>query len=1152
MSEFLQKSRLFSQGLLQFLVFCSLLLHPNVDAQANQPSLDLPVNISGKNIPLAQVLKAIKKQTGFTFFYSNQLLDDKEKISLDFKHARLEDVLTFLFKDRNIRYEVRGTRLLLNEKPIPAKTVTVQSPEPLDKKVADTGHVKGQVMDVDGKPLVNATVSVKGTPGRVSVTDEFGIFAIVARPGEILSISMVSMQTEEIVVPAKGTINATLKVKKDNMDEAVVVGYGKQKKLTVTGAVSSVNMADMRTPVPSLSNALAGKVAGIISVQSSGEPGYDNSTFTIRGISTFTGNSSPLIIVDGVQREDVNSTYGGAFNNIDPEDVASISLLKDASSTAMYGAKGANGVLIITTKRGQAGKAKISLKAETGMTGFTKTPKMLDGVNYMKLLNEAKVNSGSAPLYSDEQIQKTASGLDPYLYPNVNWIDAVYRKSSSLTNVNLNVNGGSEAVRYYLSASFYNQDGPYKVSNQNGFNPNLNFKRYDFRSNVDVNITKTTLLQMNLGAMLVNSKYPGISAANLWYISYATTPVGFPTKYPDGKWAGPVNNGGNNPLNEVQNDGYSTEFRPSVQSVFTVTQKLDVITKGLSAYGRFSFDSYGEFDNSRTHANDLWNASGRDAATGQLLYNQTRVGSQFLGYSQSSTGERIMYLEGNINYEKSFGDHHIGAMVLYNMRNRLVSTAGDVIGSIPYRNEALAGRLTYSYNDRYLAEVNAGYTGSENFEPGKKFGFFPAVSAGWVISKERFFDAASRNISLLKIRGSYGIVGNDQIGDPTQVNRFPYLTQIGGGNTAGFGLNGTEYYGQTENVIGVQNLTWEKSYKSDLGLEIGILNKLNIIADIFKDRRKNILIQRGTVASIAGYNGSRIFANLGEMNNLGMDASVEYNDKIGKVGLRLFGNVTYSHNKIVFQDEPARKYAYQRGTGHQYGEFTGYIDDGLFKDQNDVNSSPVQTFNPVYAGDIKYKNLNPKDDNVIDTYDWEYLGKSWFPTWLYGAGFTVSYHNFDLSLFFQGTFGSSIMANGSWFAGNGWGADGVGVVPFSGIGQYPNNTLANVEDRWTPANPRQNAYYPRLTMGSLSDNNYLSSTRWLKNGDYLRLKQSSIGYTLSSATLKKGGLSSLYFYLSGQNLLTFSKFKLWDPEMGSNGAKYPITRMVTCGIRAQF
>jgi hypothetical protein len=283
-----------------------------------------------------------------------------------------------------------------------------------------------------------------------------------------------------------------------------------------------------------------------------------------------------------------------------------------------------------------------------------------------------------------------------------------------------------------------------------------------------------------------------------------------------------------------------------------------------------------------------------------------------------------------------------------------------------------------------------------------------------------------------------------------------------------------------------------------------------------------------------------------------MDASVEYNDKIGKVGLRLFGNVTYSHNKIVFQDEPARKYAYQRGTGHQYGEFTGYVDDGLFKDQNDVNSSPVQTFNPVYAGDIKYKNLNPKDDNVIDTYDWEYLGKSWFPTWLYGAGFTVSYHNFDLSLFFQGTLGSSIMANGSWFAGNGWGADGVGVVPFSGIGQYPNNTLANVEDRWTPANPRQNAYYPRLTMGSLSDNNYLGSTRWLKNGDYVRLKQSSIGYTLSSTTLKKGGLSSLYFYLSGQNLLTFSKFKLWDPEMGSNGAKYPITRMVTCGIRAQF
>jgi len=1151
MREFPQNGPFLLKRLFRLLVFgfCIVLSGAGARAQAVAPSLQSTVSVSGDNIPLAQVFKSIKKQTGLTFFYSNQLLDDKERVSLHFQNARLEDVLTHLFKDRNINYEMRGRRLLLNERRPPLKAAPEQPQKVADKGLTDSINVKGQVMDPDGKPLYGVSVVINHS-NRGAVTDEFGTFTLHAFMGDTLRFSMVGMVPDMIRVNNAKILKVTLQASVSKMNEAVVVGYGRQRKITVTGSVASVNMADMRTPVPSLTNALAGKVAGIISVQSSGEPGYDNSTFTIRGIGTFTGNSSPLIIVDGVQREDVNSTYGGAFNNIDPEDVASISLLKDASSTAIYGAKGANGVLIITTKRGQAGKAKISLKAETGLTGFTRTPKMLNGVNYMKLLNEARANMGFAANFSDEQIQKTASGLDPSLNPSVNWIDAVYKKNSSLTNANLNVNGGSEAVRYYISASYYNQEGPYRVSNMNDFNPNLNFKRYDFRSNVDVNVTKTTMLQLNLGAMLVNSRYPGISSAKLWYLSYATTPVGFPIKYPDGKWAGPVNNGGNNPLNEVQNNGYSTQFRPSVQSVFTVTQKLDMLIKGLSAYGRFSFDSYGQFNISRTHANDLWFATGRDAGDGHLLYNQTRVGSQFLDYGESSTGERVMYLEGNLSYERSLGSHSIGAMLLYNVRNRLVSTSGSVVGSIPYRNQALAGRLTYSFRDKYLAEVNAGYTGSENFEPGKKFGLFPSASAGWVISREDFFDAFSKNFNLLKLRGSYGVVGNDNIG---QGGRFPYLTQIIGGNVTGFGLTGNRVYGQTEGTIGVQNLTWEKSYKSDIGIEVGLYNKLSLVVDVYQERRKNILIGRQSISSIAGYTNAAIYANLGEMNNRGMDASIEYNDKFGKVGLRLFGNVTYSKNKIVFQDEPSKKYGYQRGTGHRYGEFTGYVDQGLFVDRNDIDNSPVQNFNSVmYPGDIKYKNLNPKDDNVIDAYDWNYLGKSWFPSWLYGAGFTVNYHNFDLSLFFQGTLNAGIMANGSGIDGSGWGASGVGIVPFSGIGQYPNNTMAIAEDRWTKDNPRQNAYYPRLTVASLSDNNYLNSTRWLKDGAYLRVKQSSVGYTLSSAKLKKGGLSSLYFYLSGQNLLTFSKFKLWDPELGSNGAKYPITKMVTCGVRAQF
>ena len=1095
------------------------------------------ITLSKKKVSLKSVFKEIRKQSNYDFIYTDELLQNAKPVDINVKEALLDDVLDKLFQGQPLSYTIEDRTVVLKEK----TEISLKG-----KLALRTIDIRGRVVDSKGLGIPGVTVRIKGEPGG-GTTNNNGDFSIaVTSANSILIFSSTGFTTKEVSVNGQTVLNVTLTEAVDELSEVLVVGYGTQKKITVTGAISSVNMADMRTPVASLSNALAGKVAGIISMQSSGEPGYDNSQFTIRGLGTFTGSTSPLIIIDGVQRDDVNSAFGGSFNNIDPEDVASISLLKDASSTAMYGAKGANGVLIITTKRGVAGKPKISLKAETGIAGFTERPEMLDGIQYMQLFNEARTNMGLLPNFSNEQIQKTASGLDPYLYPNVNWIDEVYKDHSTLTNANLNINGGTETVRYYISSSFYNQTGPYKVEKLNGYNPNLNFKRYDFRSNIDVNVTGSTLLQLNIGAMLVNARYPGISAGSLWYQSYATTPVAFPTKYPDGKWAGPTPNGGINPLNAVQNNGYSDEFRPAVQSVFTVTQKLDVLTPGLSSYARFSFDSYGDFNNRRSGVNDNWLAIGRDG-NGELMFVQNRIGQQFLGYSQGSDGERIMYLEGNLNYDRTFSNHRIGAMFLYNMRNRLKSTAGDVINAIPFRNQSLAGRITYGYMDKYLLEVNAGYTGSENFQKGSKFGLFPSLSGGWVISNERFFKPLASTFTLLKLRGSYGVVGNDNIG---RGDRFPYLTQIGGGSSTGFGLNGMWSGGLTENLIGVENLTWEKSYKGDIGLEIGLFNKLNLIVDGFDERRKNILIMRESISSIVGLEGTPVYANIGEMSNRGMDASIEYNDQIGKVALRVFGNVTYSKNKIIFADEPARKYAYQNKAGFAQNEFLGYVADGYYTSQADIDSRPVQKFGVVKPGDIRY--LDQNGDNVIDAYDARRLGKSPFPSWLFGAGFSVAYKKIDLSLFFQGVADVGIMANGSGINGNGAGVNGVGVVPFSGLGQYPNNTMAKVLDRWTIDNPRQDAYYPRLSVGSLSDNNYLSSTHWLKDGSYVRLKQASVGYTLSSERLKKAGFPLLYCYASGQNLLTFSKFKIWDPELGSNGAKYPITRMATFGVRAQF
>lgn len=1092
------------------------------------------ITLTEKNVPLQTVLKEISRQSGYDFFYSSKLIKEANQVSISVENTDLEEVLKIAFAGQPFVYTIDDKTIIVKSKPVPIRSTSF---------LTSVLKLSGIVTDSKGLPLPGASVRIKGTTKGVSA-DKDGKFTIDAEVSDILVVSFSGFVTKEIVVSAE-TLSLTVQLLEDTigMNEVVVVGYGKQKKLTITGAVTTVNVGDVMTPNRSLSNALAGKVAGVISMQRSGEPGYDNASFTIRGIGTFTGNSNPLIIIDGVQRDDVNSTYGGAYNNIDPEDIQSISLLKDASATAVYGARGANGVLIITTKKGTAGKPKISFKAETSMSGLTKTPKMLDAVSWMRLHNEATTNDGTANAYSEEVIQKTASGLDPYLYPNVNWIKSVYKDWAPGSNINLNVSGGASAIRYYVSASYYEQDGSYKVTKQNGYNPNLNFKRYDFRTNLDIDVTKTTLLTMNLDAMLVSSRYPGLSAGRIWYNAYLTPPNAFPIQYPDGKWAGPYNNGGSNPVNDIQNSGYNKEFRPTIQSVFSLNQKLDAITSGLSAMARFSFDSYSQNDNRRYGTNDLFLATSRDP-NGNLVFGQSRFGSQFLGYSQSGTAEKTMYLETTINYDQSFGKHRFGGLVLFNTRSRVVSSAGDVIGSIAYNNQSLAARSTYSYADKYLFDFNIGYTGSENFEPGKKFGFFPAVSAGWVISKEPFFKNLSKTVNLLKIRGSHGIVGNDLIGSNYNITRFPYINQFGGGGSVGFGLNGTIFQGTTETVIGVENLTWEKATKDNLGLEIGLFNKLNVIVDVYKERRKDILVQRSSLSGILGVSGV-VFANLGEMDNHGIDANVEYNDYIGKVALRLYGNFTYNNNKIVQRDEPKRLYAYQQATGRKYGDNLMYIAEGLFTSQEDVDNSPGQFGAILRPGDIKYKDVN--SDGVINSYDQVYTGKSDIPTILYGSGFTVGYSNFDLSLFFQGAANVVIMANGSAITGPG--AAGAGVVPFTGMGTYQSGMLANLENRWTVENPSQDVDYPRLGISNQNSNNYQPSTWWSKDASFVRLKQATLGYTYKPAFFASAGINSLYFYLTGQNLLTFSKFKLWDPELGSNGAGYPPVRIMALGLR---
>lgn len=1125
-------------GKQRFCLWQILFLLLFIPAQVGAQQSEL-LTFTVENVSLKQFVETVQNKSSYSFLYKDNELKINQLITVSVKKQPIHAVLKQAFQGKGISWKIQGKQILL-------------FPEKAEQAVeTKKSHiVKGNVTTTTGESIPGTSVKiVNSTSGVITDIDGFYMITVPSNQTE-LEFRFMGYELQTVKVGNRTTLNISLEETTSSLEEVVIVGYGAQKKVTMTGSVASVNMGSLKTPVANLSNALQGKVAGIISVQSSGEPGYDNSTFTIRGIGTFTGNSSPLVIVDGVQRDDVNSTYGGAYNNIDPEDIVSISLLKDASATAVYGAKGANGVMIITTKRGTVGKPKISIKAETGFTSFTKVPEMLDGVTYMQLYNESRRNSGAGELYSREQMLKTQSGLDPYLYPNVDWINTMYKQTSSISNVNMNISGGSDLVRYYLSASFYNQSGQYNVKEENGFNPNLDYKRYDFRSNVDVSITKTTLLQMNLAAMMVDSRYPGISASKIWYGAFSTSPIGFPVNYPGERWAGPPANAGTNPMNELQNSGYSDTFRPALQSVFTVNQKLDFITKGLTAYVRFSFDSYSEFNNKRTGSVDLWYTNQRDA-NGDLVFNKPiREGSNELYYEHSDTGERVMYTEGNLAYDRTFGAHNVSAMVLYNMRNRMVATAGSAVASIPYRNQAVAARIGYGYKDRYLTEINGSYTGSENFAPDHRFGFFPAVSAGWVISNEPFFKGASKTVDLLKLRASYGIVGNDNIGGTG--DRFAYFTQFGNGNGYGFGPNGNYVQGIRETLLGSKKLTWEKSYKANLGLEMMLWAKLNLTLDYYWERRKDILIQRSSLPGMAGFDAS-IYANMGEMDNRGLDANLEYQTSIAnQVGLRVYGNVTYSKNKIVFRDEPNMQYAYQRSEGTRYGEFYGYISEGYFQSEEEIKNSPRQ-LRELAPGDIKYKDLN--NDKVIDANDQCYLGKSYFPAWSYGLGFNVNFHHFDLSVFFQGVADVSLMANGAYIDTNSgdWGSSGVGIIPFAGMGQNPSNVITKALDRWTPENPRADAWYPRMTINnSTGDNNYVNSTHWLKDGSYLRLKQASLGYTLENKVLTNKGIEYLYFYLSGQNLLTFSKFKLWDPELGSNGAKYPLSRMVTLGMRVSF
>lgn len=989
--------------------------------------------------------------------------------------------------------------------------------------------VSGTVHSEKGEVLPELTVRQKNGPAFTN-TDKNGIFQIRVPAEDTLILSHVGYDTKEVPVAGKRVLDIVLSISQAALKDVVVVGYGTQKKISVTGAVSSIPVSELQqTATPSLSNAIGGKIPGIITRQSIGEPGYDAASVFIRGLSTWV-NSAPLILVDGVER---------SMDNINAQEIESFTILKDASATAVYGVRGANGVILINTKRGKAGKPTVTFRSESAELQSLRLPQYINSFEYASLMNEAQAYDGQAPRWTPDQLQKYKDGSDPNFYPDVDWTKTVLRNTTGQSINNLSVNGGSDIIRYFTNVGYTLQNGIYKEDKANPYPTNAGIKRYNFRSNVDVNLSKSLTMQLGIGGIIQSGNYPGGgSSYDIFNTLRIVPPFAFPVLNPDGTVAGspayPGSVYNQNPWGEVTQSGYSTQDRSTLQGTFGAKWDLSkMVTKGLSVNGKFSYDRYSEIDNNRPKLYTVEQYLGKDPGTGEDLYNLIRE-EQPMSYGVASTSNRAIYQELQLNYERSIQKHTVSAMVLYNQRDYVDLTSTTSLENLPYRQQGIAGRATYDFANRYLAEFDFGYNGSENFAPGKRFGFFPSISGGWVISNEKFWHVKA--VNNLKIRGSHGKVGNDQVGGP----RFLYLTTV---NTAGqsyeFGQNQEVYSGIDENITGNVNASWEVDTKNNIGLDADLFDsKITIQVDAYNEKRTGILMQRATVPDLTGfYPWSLPYGNLGIVKNKGIDGLITFkNTTSGGFYYSFRGNFTFARNSIIENDEPALKYPYLSQKQHPIGQPFGLVADGLYKDQEDIAKSPRSSFvTNVRPGDIKYRDIN--GDGVIDAYDEVAIGYSRTPEISYGLGGTIAYKGFDLSLYFTGAAHTSIFLDGysMWPFYDGEGQDNV-------LKEYYNN-------RWTPQTP--NAKYPAIDEGN-NPNNFQTSTLWMRNGDYIRLKTAEIGYSFSRRLMGRLGISKLRLFANGTNLLTWDHVKIIDPESENGSGNYPLQRILNGGLQVDF
>ena len=1005
-------------------------------------------------------------------------------------------------------------------------------------------QITGTITDESNEPMVGVSVYVKHEPGFGTSSNIDGYYSIRAGKNSVLVFSYIGYDPQEVEVNGRNTIDVRMKLADNSvLDEVVITGFGAVKKVSVSGAITSVDVKTLKVPTANITNALAGNVAGIISMQVSGEPGANASEFWIRGISTFGAGSSALVLVDGFERP---------FNELNIEDIESFSVLKDASATAIYGSRGANGVILITTKRGESGKIKISGKMEYGYNTRTRTPEFVDGDTYATLANEARRTRNLEPIYSDIELDIFRHNLDPDLYPNVNWKDLLLKDGASTYRAFINMNGGGATARYFLSGSYVNEGGMYKSDAAlKDYNTNSNLERYNYRSNLDIDITKTTILHVNVSGFFEKQNRSGLDF-NIWESLVGYSPITAPVEYSNGLVPAYGTGYATNPWVLATQTGYREFWRNKVENNLALDQDFSFITPGLRFAGRFAFDS----DNKNNIQHYKWpeqhNTQRRRDSNGEIVFR--RVSTELLMTQGSdSWGERIFNLEGELAYNRLFAEaHNVGMFIKYSQREQAETSdvGSDIQRGIPRRDQSLAGRFSYDFKSRYFIEFNGGYTGSEVFKTGHQYGFFPAVSGAWNISEEPWVKNNTSILDLLKIRYSYGQVGNNKIKRGDDEIRFPYLGTIGWIPGYDYGELGTPwaYNGLHVSELAADYLTWEVATKHNLGLDFNLWNnKFSGPIDIYKDTRSNIYMQRKHLSQMTGIT-SQPWANVGKMENKGFDGQFNYNQKFGEVEVTTRGNITYTRNKVLEYDEEADALPYKMTQGYRWEQAKGLISLGLFEDWDEIRNSPQQQFGPYMPGDIKYKDIN--GDGIIDDNDIVAIGATRVPNLIYGIGVSAVWKGFDLNVHFQGAGKSSYFITGP------------AVYPFgiTYVDQFLTwgnilTDLAEPGNRWIsreisgdPATENPNAKYPRLSYGG-SANNYINSTYWLRNGAYLRFKTLELGYSVPKRYTTKYRMTSMRFHFIGSNLFVWDSLKLWDPELASgDGMKYPIAKTFTVGV----